>query len=148
MKKLFSILLISIIIIKTFSADGEPDYSKFEEDYKQNYINQFRKNVQDYLTKKHLYKNESAYINKEEFKKIFIDLMSGGSEANVSENFGDTFSGLTQLFVLDAFPKGVDKMRGDKIHEYFEYETIMKKFDKFVMQTEFINDKKRKSEDL
>ena len=60
--------------------------------------------------------------------------MSGGDEGNVSEGFGDTFKDLTELFVQDAFPEGVEYLKGNKIHTFFEHENIMDKFNKYVAQ--------------
>ena len=102
------------------------------EDYKNNYIKEFQEKVKKYLTERHLYKNSSALISKEEFRIIFKDLMSGGDEGNVSEGFGDTFKALTEEFVEDAFPEGVEYLKGSKIHTFFDYENIMDKFNKYM----------------
>jgi len=132
-KNLVSIIIIALII-SIYSIDTEEDYEKAAEDYKNNYIKEFREKVQKYLTERHLYKNESALISKEEFRIIFKEIMSGGDEGNVSEGFGDTFKGLTELFVKDAFPEGVEYIKGDKIHTFFEQENIMDKFNKYMAQ--------------
>ena len=127
---IFFLILISITNIS--STQSEEDYEKAAEDYKNNYIKEFREKVKKYLSERHLYKNESALISKAEFRSIFRDIMSGGDEGNVSEGFGDTFKSLTELFVKDAFPEGVNYLKGNKIHTFFEYENIMDKFNKYM----------------
>ena len=132
-KFFFHIILLNLLIISVFSSSKqEEDYEKAAEDYKNNYIKEFKEKVKKYLTEKHLFKNESALISKEEFRTIFRDIMSGGDEGNVSEGFGDTFNSLTEEFVEDAFPKGVEYLKGNKIHTLFDYENIMDKFNKYA----------------
>ena len=133
-KLLFKTLLLNIlllnIIVKT--KPTEEDYDKTAEEYKNNYIKEFRQKVKDYLTKKNLYKNDKKLISKEEFKEIFTDIMSDGDESNVSEGFGDTFKTLTDEFTNDAFPDGIKYMKGSEIHKHFEYENIIDKFNKHI----------------
>ena len=131
-KQLISILLLNIIFFQINAKTPEEDYDKAAEDYKNSYIKEFKQKVKDYLTEKNLYNNDKKFINKEEFKEIFIYLMSGGTEENVSEGFGDTFKSLTEEFVNDAFPKGVNSMKGSEVYKYFEYENIMDKFNKYM----------------
>jgi hypothetical protein len=132
-KNIFIIFFLILILITNISStQSEEDYEKAAEDYKINYIKEFREKVKKYLSERHLYKNESALISKAEFRSIFRDIMSGGDEGNVSEGFGDTFKSLTELFVKDAFPEGVNYLKGNKIHTFFEYENIMDKFNKYM----------------
>ena len=134
-KKFFSIISILFILIVNISSSSskqEEDYEKAAEDYKNSYIKEFKEKVKKYLTEKKLYKNESALISKEEFKTIFKDIMSGGDEGNVSEGFGETFNSLTDFFIEDAFPEGVEYLKGSKIHTFFEYENIIDKFNKYM----------------
>ena len=131
-KQLFIIILLNQLIINVISKTKEEDYDKVAEEYKNNYIKEFKQKVADYLKKKNLYKNENKFISKEEFKEIFRDIMSDGDESNVSEGFGDTFNSLTEEFVNDAFPQGVNSMKGSEIHKYFDYENIMDKFNKYI----------------
>ena len=131
-KQLISILLLNIIFFQINTKTPEEDYDKAAEDYKNSYIKEFKQKVKDYLTEKNLYNNDKKFINKEEFKEIFIYLMSGGTEENVSEGFGDTFKSLTEEFANDAFPKGINSMKGSEVYKYFEYENIMDKFNKYM----------------
>ena len=132
-KNIFIIFFLILILLTNISStQSEEDYKKAAEDYKNNYIKEFREKVKKYLSERHLYKNESALISKAEFRSIFRDIMSGGDEGNVSEGFGDTFKSLTELFVKDAFPEGVNYLKGNKIHTFFEYENIMDKFNKYM----------------
>jgi len=134
-KKFFSIISILFILIVNISSSSskqEEDYEKAAEDYKNSYIKEFKEKVKKYLTEKKLYKNESALISKDEFKTIFKDIMSGGDEGNVSEGFGETFNSLTDFFIEDAFPEGVEYLKGSKIHTFFEYENIIDKFNKYM----------------
>ena len=134
-KKFFSIISILFILIVNISSSSskqEEDYEKAAEDYKNSYIKEFKEKVKKYLTEKKLYKNESALISKDEFKTIFKDIMSGGDEGNVSEGFGETFNSLTYFFIEDAFPEGVEYLKGSKIHTFFEYENIIDKFNKYM----------------
>ena len=132
-KKIFSLILITFLIKTTKTkAQQEANYEKAAEDYKNNYIKEFQEKVKVYLTQRHLYKNETALISKDEFRIIFKEIMSGGDEANVSEGFGDTFKSLTEEFVEDAFPEGVEYLKGSKIHTFFDYENIMDKFNKYM----------------
>jgi len=132
-KFIISIILILFLLITIVSSTKqEEDFDKAAEDYKNNYIKEFQEKVKKYLTERHLYKNSSALISKEEFRIIFKDIMSGGDEGNVSEGFGDTFKALTEEFVEDAFPEGVEYLKGSKIHTFFDYENIMDKFNKYM----------------
>ena len=133
-KKIIFALILIVLVIYTSSIETEEDYEKVAEEYKNNYIKEFRSKVEKYLTERHLYKNESALISKAEFRTIFKDIMSGGDEGNVSEGFGDTFKDLTELFVKDAFPEDTEYLKGNKIHTFFEYDNIMDKFNKYVGQ--------------
>ena len=126
-----SILFLLKINISS-STKQEEDYEKAAEDYKNNYIKEFKEKVKKYLTEKKLYKNESALVSKEEFRNIFRDIMSDGDDGNVSEGFGETFNSLTDLFVEDAFPEGVEYLKGSKIHNLLEYENIIDKFNKYM----------------
>ena len=134
LKKNLILIIIILLIVDISSIQNEEDYEKAAEDYKNNYIKEFNEKVVKYLTERHLYKNESALVSKDEFRTIFKEIMSGGDEGNVSEGFGDTFKDLTELFVQDAFPEGVEYLKGNKIHTFFEYENIMDKFNKYVAQ--------------
>ena len=132
-KKIFAIISITFLIKSTISTtQQEADYEKAAEDYKNNYIKEFKEKVKKYLSERHLYKNDTALISKEEFRKIFKEIMSDGDEANVSEGFGDTFKSLTDEFVEDAFPEGVEYLKGSKIHTFFDYENIVDKFNKYM----------------
>ena len=133
-KIIFSIVSILLLLKINISSSTkqEEDYEKAAEDYKNNYIKEFKEKVKKYLTEKRLYKNESALISKEEFRNIFRDIMSDGDDGNVSEGFGETFNSLTDLFVEDAFPEGVEYLKGSKIHNLFEYENIIDKFNKYM----------------
>ena len=133
-KIIFSIVSILFLLKINISSSTkqEEDYEKAAEDYKNNYIKEFKEKVKKYLTEKRLYKNESALISKEEFRNIFRDIMSDGDEGNVSEGFGETFNSLTDFFIEDAFPEGVEYLKGSKIHTFFEYENIIDKFNKYM----------------
>ena len=132
LKFLFSFILLNQLLFNIITKITEEDYNKAAEDYKNNYIKEFREKVKDYLTKRNLYKNEKKLICKEEFILIFRDIMSDGNEQNVSEGFGETFNNLIDIFVDDAFPEGVKYMKGSDIHKYFEYDNIMDKFNKYM----------------
>ena len=133
-KIIFSIVSILFLLKINISSSTkqEEDYEKAAEDYKNNYIKEFKEKVKKYLTEKRLYKNESALISKEEFRNIFRDIMSDGDDGNVSEGFGETFNSLTDLFVEDAFPEGVEYLKGSKIHNLFYYKNIIDKFNKYM----------------
>ena len=126
------ILILFLFIITVSSTKQEEDFDKAAEDYKNNYIKEFQEKVKKYLTERHLYKNSSALISEGKIRIIFKDIMSGGDEGNVSEGFGDTFKALTEEFVEDAFPEGVEYLKGSKIHTFFGYENIMDKFNKYM----------------
>ena len=131
-KKKFFIIILIQLLLNIESKLKEEDYDKVAEEYKTNYIKEFKQKVKDYLEKRNLYNNENKLISKEEFKVIFRDIMSDGDESNVSEGFGDTFNNLIDLFVADAFPDNVNSMKGSEIHKYFEFENIMDKFNKYI----------------
>ena len=131
-KQLFCIIIINHLILYIISKVKEEDYNKAAEDYKNNYIKEFKQKVKDYLTKRDLYKNEKKLISKEDFREIFRDIMSDGDESNVSEGFGDTFNSLTEEFVNDAFPNDINSMKASEIHKYFDYENIIDKFNKYI----------------
>ena len=131
-KKKFFIIILIQLLLNIESKLKEEDYDKAAEEYKTNYIKEFKQKVKDYLEKRNLYNNENKLISKEEFKVIFRDIMSDGDESNVSEGFGDTFNNLIDLFVADAFPDNVNSMKGSEIHKYFEFENIMDKFNKYI----------------
>ena len=131
-KFLFSFLLLSQLLLCINNKTNEEDYNKAAEEYKNNYIKEFKEKVKNYLTKRNIYYNDKKLITKEEFREIFRDIMSDGNEQNVSEGFGDTFNSLTDEFVNDAFPDGVTYVKGSQIHKYFDYENIMDKFNKYM----------------
>ncbi len=128
---LLSLIFLNILIISS-GKSTEEDFEQAAEDYKNNYINEFKEKVKKYLSDRHLYKNDSALISKEEFRTIFRDIMSDGDEGKVSEGFSDTFNSLTDEFVEDAFPGEINYIKGSKIHEFFDYENIMDKFNKYA----------------
>ena len=132
LKFFFNIILISLFLLNILTKPSEQDYDKIAEEYKNNYIKEFKKNVKDYLTKKHIYLNDSVLVSKSEFKEIFKDIMASGDEANVSESFGETYSKLADEFVKDAFPDGVEYVKGSQVHKFFDYENIMDKFNKYI----------------
>ena len=130
-KLLIALILIAQLLFSVLSKPTEQDLEKEAEGFKNNYIKEFEKNVRDYLTKKNIYKNENIKVSKEEFKKIFKDLMAG-DEANISESFKETYNKLAEEFVKDAYPKDVEYVKGSEIHKYFEYQKIMDIFNKYV----------------
>jgi hypothetical protein len=130
-KLLITLILIAQLLLSVFTKPSEEDLDKEAEGFKNNYIKEFEKNVRDYLTKKNIYKNENIKVSKEEFKKIFKDLMAG-DEANISEGFKETYNKLAEEFVKDAYPKDVEYVKGSEIHKYFEYQKIMDIFNKYV----------------
>jgi hypothetical protein len=130
-KLLIALILIAQLLFSVLSKPTEQDLEKEAEGFKNNYIKEFEKNVRDYLTKKNIYKNENIKVSKEEFKKIFKDLMAG-DEANISEGFKETYNKLAEEFVKDAYPKDVEYVKGSEIHKYFEYQKIMDIFNKYV----------------
>ena len=130
-KLLITLILIAQLLLSVFTKPSEEDLDKEAEGFKNNYIKEFEKNVRDYLTKKNIYKNENVKVSKEEFKKIFKDLMAG-DEANISEGFKETYNKLAEEFVKDAYPKDVEYVKGSEIHKYFEYQKIMDIFNKYV----------------
>jgi hypothetical protein len=130
-KLLITLILIAQLLLSVFTKPSEEDLDKEAEGFKNNYIKEFEKNVRDYLTKKNIYKNENIKVSKEEFKKIFKDLMAG-DEANISESFKETYNKLAEEFVKDAYPKDVEYVKGSEIHKYFEYQKIMDIFNKYV----------------
>ena len=130
-KLLIALILIAQLLFSVLAKPTEQDLEKEAEGFKNNYIKEFEKNVRDYLTKKNIYKNENIKVSKEEFKKIFKDLMAG-DEANISESFKETYNKLAEEFVKDAYPKDVEYVKGSEIHKYFEYQKIMDIFNKYV----------------
>ena len=129
-KLLIALILIAQLLLSVLTKPSEEDLDKEAEGFKNNYIKEFEKNVRDYLTKKNIYKNENIKVSKEEFKKIFKDLMAG-DEANISESFKETYNKLAEEFVKDAYPKDVEYVKGSEIHKYFEYQKIMDIFNKY-----------------
>ena len=128
---LIAFILNVMLLLGVLTKPSEEDLNKEAEGFKNNYIKEFEKNVRDYLTKKNIYKNENVKVSKEEFKTIFKDLMAG-DEANISENFKETYNKLAEEFVKDAYPKDVEFVKGSEIHKYFEYQKIMDIFNKYV----------------
>ena len=130
-KYLFSIILLNQLLYYILSRTTV-EYDNAAEDYKNSYIEEFKQKVKDNLTKRNIYQNEKKLVSKEEFIEIFRDIMSEGDEQNISEGFVDTFNSLTEEFVNDAFPNGVNSIKGSEVHKYFEYENIMDKFNKYI----------------
>ena len=131
-KMLLAIILIVLLSLSVLDKPNEEDLNKEAEGFKNNYIKEFEKNVRDYLTKKNIYKNENINVSKEEFRKIFKDLMAGDEE-NISESFKETYNKLAEEFVREAYPKDVEYVKGSEIHKYFEYQTIMDIFNKYAL---------------
>ena len=127
-------VLFLVIINLSYSIDKE-DFEKASEDYTNQYINEFRGKVKNYLTERKIYKNESAIISKELFRKIFREIMSGENEDNISPEFLETFDKLTETFIEDAFPEGVNYIKGSEIHNYFEYEKITEMMSKYAAKS-------------
>ena len=142
-KLLIALILVRQLLLSALTKQTEQDFEKEAEGYKNNYIKEFEKNVRDYLTKKNIYKNENVKVSKEEFKKIFKDLMAG-DEANISENFRETYNKLAEEFVKDAYPKDVEYVKGSEIHKYFEYQKIMDIFNKYILGSQ--NNRNSKSD--
>ena len=134
-KLLIALILVTQLLIGILANISEEDLNKEAEGYKNDYIRGFEINVRNYLTKKNIYKNENVKVSKEEFKKIFKDLMVG-DEANISDNFKETYNKLAEEFVRDAYPKDVEYVKGSEIHKYFEYQKIMDIFNKYTYGTQ------------
>ena len=149
-KYLFSIILLNQLLYNILSRTTV-EYDNAAEDYKNSYIKEFKQKVKDNLTKRNIYQNEKKLVSKEEFIEIFRDIMSEGDEQNISEGFVDTFNSLTEEFVNDAFPNGVNSIKGSEVHKYFEYENIMDKFNKYmdkISQQYNPNNRSNNDEDL
>ena len=61
--------------------------------------------------------------------------MSGENEDNISPEFLETFDKLTETFIEDAFPEGVNYIKGSEIHNYFEYEKITEMMSKYAAKS-------------
>ena len=128
MKKFFVFLFI-INLFSEIMTETDEDMEKVSQEFQKKYIEEFKEIVANYLKSKNLYKNESAIVDKEQFAKIFRDIMSGG--APVQPEYKSLMNSMTKKFVDEAFPKGKETIKGSEIDAFFTYEKIMEGFDNF-----------------
>ena len=130
------IILFHQLLFTVYNQSNIIDIEELEEKYKKEYITKFKKNVKDYLTKKKLYKNDNKSITKDVFKKIFKEIMMNGMDIAYA-GFADIYDKVADEFSKDAFPKGVNTIKGSEIEKYFDYDNIMEKFNKYANTNRF-----------
>ena len=135
-KYILLIILFYQLLFTVYNQSNIIDIEELEEKYKKEYITKFKKNVKDYLTKKKLYKNDNKSIKKDVFKKIFKEIMMNGMDIAYA-GFADIYDKVADEFSKDAFPKGVNTIKGSEIEKYFDYDNIMKKFNKYANTNRF-----------
>ena len=135
-KYILLIILFYQLLFTVYNQSNIIDIEELEEKYKKEYITKFKKNVKDYLTKKKLYKNDNKSITKDVFKKIFKEIMMNGMDIAYA-GFADIYDKVADEFSKDAFPKGVNTIKGSEIEKYFDYDNIMKKFNKYANTNRF-----------
>ena len=135
-KYILLIILFYQLLFTVYNQSNIIDIEELEEKYKKEYITKFKKNVKDYLTKKKLYKNDNKSITKDVFKKIFKEIMMNGMDIAYA-GFADIYDKVADEFSKDAFPKGVNTIKGSEIEKYFDYDKIMEKFNKYANTNRF-----------
>ena len=135
-KYILLIILFYQLLFTVYNQSNIIDIEELEEKYKKEYITKFKKNVKDYLTKKKLYKNDNKSITKDVFKKIFKEIMMNGMDIAYG-GFADIYDKVADEFSKDAFPKGVNTIKGSEIEKYFDYDKIMEKFNKYANTNRF-----------
>ena len=135
-KFLINIFLIYQLLFIVLNQSNIQDISEIEEQYKKEYIKEFKKNVKEYLTRKKL--NENSRISKNVFKKIFKEIMMHGMELPFKD-IEDIYDKVSEEFAKDAFPKGVQHIKGSEIEKYLDYDNIMDKFNKYAKANPYNN---------
>ena len=135
-KYILFIILFYQLLFTVYNQSNIIDIEELEEKYKKEYITKFKKNVKDYLTKKKLYKNDNKSITKDVFKKIFKEIMMNGMDIAYA-GFADIYDKVADEFSKEAFPKGVNTIKGSEIEKYFDYDNIMEKFNKYANTNRF-----------
>ena len=135
-KYILLIILFYQLLFTVYNQSNIIDIEELEEKYKKEYITKFKKNVKDYLTKKKLYKNDNKSVTKDVFKKIFKEIMMNGMDIAYA-GFADIYDKVADEFSKEAFPKGVNTIKGSEIEKYFDYDNIMEKFNKYANTNRF-----------
>ena len=142
MKKLFFNLFL-IYLLSLTTENEIDDLNRLADVYAKEFFNDFKEIVIYYLKEEHLYKNETVLVNKDQFRKIFRDIISGGSEDNVKKEHTSAFDSLTDKFVDDVFSDGKETIKGSEIDSYFTYEKIMRYFKNY--KNSEVNSKEKKN---
>ena len=129
-KKLFFILLCSIIFF--VKADEEPDeMSNYDDDYYDGYgDNYFQESLKEYLVQNNLYDSDRI-IQPDEMKKIFLEVITEGDAESSADYFGGIFNELSDFFVNEYYAKKKE-IKGKDIFELFDINQISQKFEQMM----------------
>ena len=131
MSKLIKILIFFNLLFLVLNKPRKQNIEEIEEKYKKRYIKEFKKSVKEYLTKHDLYKNDKKLVTKDIFKNIFKDIMMNGIESTF---MSDIYDKVAEECAKDAFPRGVKKIKASEIEQYFEYDNIMDRINKYAKE--------------
>ncbi len=126
------IFLFALFLIISLSKCEEEEFEneeEFDEDIYDNSadVAAFRETVKEYLIKNDLY-NSDRLIEREEMKKIFLDIILDENLESTPDYLKGVVDYLTNFFMNQYYKKKKNEIRGKDIYDLIDILAISRKF--------------------
>ena len=97
----------------------------------------FKESLKEYLVEKKLFDSERA-IQRDEMKKIFLDVITEGDADGSLDYMGGIFQDLTEYFV-NTYYKDRKEIKGKEIYDLIDINQISSKFEQMMGDNPYYN---------
>ena len=138
MKNKFIVFYILFLIISIYKCELDYSEEEFDDDMydPSNEVAAFKETVKDYLVSHNLWESDRL-IEKEELKKIFLDIILDESYDEASDYLKGVLEYLTNYFMNKYYKKKKNEIRGRDIYDLIDILEISRKFQQFTGNPDF-----------
>ena len=144
-KKIIYLFLFLLLIYISKSEDISPEENMEDnEDYDyDDYDGEhyFKESLKEYLIEKKLFDSERA-IQRDELKKIFLDVITEGDPESPPEMLNGIFQDLTEYFV-NAYYKDRKEIKGKQLYDLFDINEISMKFEQMMGNSPYYEEEEK-----
>ena len=109
-------------------------HKKYDDGYGENY---FKDNLKQYLIDRKLFESEEP-VQREDMKKIFLEVITEGEVESSAEYFGGIFKELADYFV-DSYYVNRREIKGKEIYDLIDINQISSKFEQMIGDNPYYN---------